>query len=647
MKVLKVGIVLAILTVTVVLENKAFAQLPLPNPIPASISSSTFYGDVGKWKRFEVSFTDSSWSGNPFDVEFQGVFTHTSSGRTLTQFGFYAGNNTWKIYFMPDRLDEWTFVTNSTDPDLDGQTGSFNCIPSNLPGRLIGEGNRWKLEDNGEYVAPILIPTRQWFKSTNTNDGIDDFILWADTTVGAQIVGTTLVYFGHSQNEVPYVKGQEGETFNLDMWDRMNDHYDMLRDREMGHYIMFYSDDAESPNNYGITEFSEAELRLFRYVVARFSAYPMVIWDTGIDINETRSNAWIDWFANWFNANDPWQHPVSSRTGGGSGGKFPDNGTYYSDGTSTFPSHNTVANDWSNRNVPTAYTDRWRENYSRGNFDRDKIRRAAWEVGLVGGTAIYVSGNENGGYLTDTYATDFEAAPDLGHRTNFFENTIFNLGSLSPHPELVTSGSNVVLVAVLDREYVVYDFNGGSIGIDLTHATGTLDVQWFNPRSGQFSGQTTTQGGGIRNFNAPFTGDAVLHITRDVDTTPATAPQNLVTAANGPFQIDLSWTAATDPESGIRYYKIYRDGMVVGQTVDSKPSTFSDKGLFPETTYAYQVTAINGAGLVSEKSNVGTATTEPAQKIFLPIVLQSVVAIFTILLFFGFSGWFFWLRHRR
>ena len=34
------------------------------------------------------------------------------------------------------------------------------------------------------------------------------------------------------------------------------------------------------------------ELRLFWYAVARFSAYPIVVWDTGIDIGETRSSQW-------------------------------------------------------------------------------------------------------------------------------------------------------------------------------------------------------------------------------------------------------------------------------------------------------------------------------------------------------------------
>jgi hypothetical protein len=205
-----------------------------------------------------------------------------------------------------------------------------------LPGKLTRQGNRWILQDQSKHVAPILLPTREWFKRTNTGDGVDGLIRWADDTAGALLIGTTLVYFSQAQEEIPYIIGQEGEQFNIPMWDRLNSHYDMLRDQGMGFYIMFYSDDSESPNRYGITAKSPEEMRLLRYAIARFSAYPIVMWDTGIDIQETRSNEWIDWFADWFNENDPRQHPVSSRTGGGSGGKIPNTGTYFSDGSATY-----------------------------------------------------------------------------------------------------------------------------------------------------------------------------------------------------------------------------------------------------------------------------------------------------------------------
>jgi hypothetical protein len=254
-------------------------------------------------------------------------------------------------------------------------------------------------------------------------------------------------------------------------------------------------------------------MRLLRYVVARFSAYPIVMWDTGIDIGEARNHGWIDWFANWFNANDPWQHPVGSRSGGGSGGKHPDNGTYWSDGALVLPDHHAFVTTWKSRRVATAFTDRWREDYSRGNFDRAQIRRAVWEIGLVGGSAVYVSGNNNGGYLGADYASDFQAAPDCGYAARFFRNEINALESLEPHDELVSAG-DAVLSAHLHHEYVAYLWRGGAVTLNFQHTAGLFDVRWYNPRSGQFTAAPGINGGAKREFLAPNHNDWVLHVQK-------------------------------------------------------------------------------------------------------------------------------------
>ena len=99
--------------------------LQLLCPVPAFSETNEKAITIGKWKRFEVSYTNPSFKGNPFDVEFYGSFTHKSSGKILKQPGFYAGKNHWKIYFMPDNLGEWTFHTSSPDPDLNEKAGSI------------------------------------------------------------------------------------------------------------------------------------------------------------------------------------------------------------------------------------------------------------------------------------------------------------------------------------------------------------------------------------------------------------------------------------------------------------------------------------------------------------------------------------------
>jgi fibronectin type 3 domain-containing protein len=92
----------------------------------------------------------------------------------------------------------------------------------------------------------------------------------------------------------------------------------------------------------------------------------------------------------------------------------------------------------------------------------------------------------------------------------------------------------------------------------------------------------------------------------DVDPTPPPAPDDLGAQAVSPSQINLSWTAVQDPESGVSTYRIFRDEEVVGST---SSTSFSDTELQPITTYSYQISAVNGDGFESEKSNEASATT--------------------------------------
>lgn len=88
------------------------------------------------------------------------------------------------------------------------------------------------------------------------------------------------------------------------------------------------------------------------------------------------------------------------------------------------------------------------------------------------------------------------------------------------------------------------------------------------------------------------------YIYRNIDGLPAdgtkpTEPTGLQVDPLG-NTLMLSWTAATDPESGIVRYNIYRNNIQVSTTSNT---TYTDSGLQEGTTYSYQISAVNGAGL--------------------------------------------------
>ena len=96
-------------------------------------------------------------------------------------------------------------------------------------------------------------------------------------------------------------------------------------------------------------------------------------------------------------------------------------------------------------------------------------------------------------------------------------------------------------------------------------------------------------------------------------------PTNLTANAVSSSEIDLSWTAPSNPGSLLLTgYKIERstNGGTTWSTIvsntGSTATTFSDTGLTASTTYMYRVSAINPVG-TSSPSNTASATTQAPQ----------------------------------
>lgn len=477
---------------------------------------------TGLWQRFEISIENSSWQGNPFDIILEVTFV-SPSGRNLHHLGFYAGENTWKIYFMPDEKGKWTYQTQSDDEDLNNKSGKFTCIHSNLDAPLICDGKQWRLKNgNGDFPViwnPAYPDGTHWgYRAHSVSDPDTEAALeFAEKVVGARLLGIGELLIAPydwakewPQNAVPYVKGKEGDEFFLPFWDKLNERMDAARDRNMGAYIMLYSDDALTPDIFGITPHSEKELRFLRYVIARLACYPHILWDTGIDIGEYRNNDWINWFVSWFSEHDAWKHPVSSRSGGGSGGIMPENGSYYSLGGASLPSRAELLNYLSETKVPIAQTDHWRPFISRGNWNLQKIRTAMWRCGLSGAQALYPDFNQ--GIIQFDQLE--QGAREIGIATNFFKNELrSDLLELAPHDELLVSAGEVILSASPGSEYVVYDEEGVGFSIDFSDTKHTFRSEWYNTRSGEKISNGKITGGKIQSFTAPAEGsDWVLHV---------------------------------------------------------------------------------------------------------------------------------------
>ena len=460
---------------------------------PLATIGKCWGNEVGRWQRFEAQFVNKTWKGNPFDLEIEVIFT-SPSGRTINHLGFYAGGY-WKIFFMPDELGKWTYRTQSTDRDLNHKSGSFICIDSDLVPPLGVAGRHWKLGgDRGDFPViwnpPVPDGVHWGFRGRELSDPmVKEALRFADEEIGARLLGFAALLIAPvdwaqswPQKALPYTAGKEGEEFFLPFWDQLNAKLDAARDRDMGAYIMLYSDDAMKPDHFGLKPYSKAELRFFRYVLARLASYPHIIWDSGIDIGEYRNREWIDWFADWFLEHDPWQHPVGSTSGGGSGGGMPKNGTYLSIGGAYLPSRSDLLALSSGKDVPVAHTDHWRPFLCRGDWTHRKFRIEAWRCGLPRAQALYLDYNQG----EVRYDEVLREGGAIGMASRFFRTVLRSDPSrLEPFDELLVEGQNAILAAHPSKEYLIYDSDGGSLKIDLSSAEGVLRANWYNPRTGE------------------------------------------------------------------------------------------------------------------------------------------------------------------
>jgi hypothetical protein len=475
---------------------------------------------VERWGRHVVSVANGSHSGNPFELEIEATFTHTLSGAELTLPGYYAGNDTWKIGFMPTEEGEWTWVTSSADGDLDGQTGSLTCVASTSRGPLAADGKKWRYADGG-YVVPVGVFVQLMHGAGSTAE-IEDF---ADFLQSNHI---QLVNFRLCEQDICF-DSVAARTMDLTLWDRLEERLGILAERGIGVDVMLYTDDGGKPSYGGE---SEEEAFLVRYAVARLAGFPVVNFNTGIDIWEYRGASWHDWYGNLVRSLDPYGHPVSSRAQAG------DSTSFMSAGVRTYNSVGDRNSQFSR--MLAAFTDAAEASMNNDNFGEDRdginghtpsdIRRTAWKGLLAGGVGFHVRDNINNDCANGQTAncdmpftvadieTRLESEQWLKLLQQFTDQKLTGVfESLLPESSLVGNGWAIADPA---RTTIVYLFLGvddtwdsgttDPLEVKLSGVAGDYDATWFDPRSGAETSEGVLTGGSDYSLTPPTTEDWVL-----------------------------------------------------------------------------------------------------------------------------------------
>jgi hypothetical protein len=154
------------------------------------ISGGFAQDKVECWGRYEISLP-AKVKGNPFDIELTATFSGPDT--TLTVRGFYDGNDTFKIRFMPVSQGVWSYVTQSEIPVLNKVKGRIECI---APGK--GNHGPVKQRINQDFSKQnLLLPPARHHRQKYLGGQTRNHIPYYDVLPISQIPMDTYAIFYH------------------------------------------------------------------------------------------------------------------------------------------------------------------------------------------------------------------------------------------------------------------------------------------------------------------------------------------------------------------------------------------------------------------------------------------------------------------
>jgi hypothetical protein len=489
---------------------------------------------------YEVTLTSTSSHSNPYtDVTLSGTFQGPT--QTITLPGFWDGGGTWKIRMAPTEVGTWTLTdVVSNDSQLNNQQEGTSFLARQPTSAEIANNevlrhgfvrvsksypHRFEHADGTPF---FLMGDTQWERAILSSDGLTYTgsqlfqsyqFEHPDSRVSKGFNVATMAHFGLTSPELPneggtaFVGGHINEVLNPAFFQAADFRVAYMTAKGIRPMIVIGSPD------HGLTSNTTWLGRFATYLVARYAAYD-VIWFGVKEYQEWGSTATaaINAIGNAYKNNDPYNHPRSTHT-------LQETGGLDSSGWLTF--HAIQGRGFDPLSLysfgkPVVQAEAFYEN----DPGSPHSSTSADLLGSVGIWRLYMRGAFEAGYQFNGNGDPAVIMANMNttqiqyhqHFRDFFvRNTEFQ--KLVPHNDLRVSGTAEVMAqeinengVVTGQEYVAYLVNGGSVTLDLSHASGTLEAKWYDPRTGLFTGQTTAAGGGNSTFNAPDSSAWVLHI---------------------------------------------------------------------------------------------------------------------------------------
>jgi hypothetical protein len=276
---------------------------------------------VERWGIEEISLRGPA-TGNPYlDVQFGAHYRFRN--RTVDAEGFYDGDGTYRVRFMPDEPGEWTYTTYSNAAALAGKTGAFTVTAptANNHGPVrVRYTTHFGYEDGAPYV-PVGTTAYAWI---HQGDALEEQTL--NTLRNAPFNKMRMCVFpkhyAHNANEpvyYPFPRTAAGENdythFNPAFFRHLEKRVGDLQQLGIeADLILFHPYD-----NWGYSKMPpEGDDRYLRYIVARLAAYRNVWWSMANEYDFMKSKTMADWdrFFRIVSESDPYSHLRSIHNSG-------------------------------------------------------------------------------------------------------------------------------------------------------------------------------------------------------------------------------------------------------------------------------------------------------------------------------------------
>ncbi len=273
-------------------------------PTSVTLAAGRTSISVPKWSIYEVCLEARKHYSNPYT---EAALTATFRGPgniTQTRSGFWDGDNMFRVRFTPTAQGTWSFTTSSSDPGLNGRTGSFRAtaalagnhgflrVDSKYKNSFVwDDGTRyfmWGQTADNIVLSALVNSNWKRFIDKSAGYGITKlrFNVYADYWEPAVHHGYADVqpYTGSTtspnRDELNFASlGTDSSNY----WQKLDEIVQYLETRGMVAELIFaspYQGNSQDPGK-GNRQFgtNTQNDRFFKYVTARYAACHNVTWN--------------------------------------------------------------------------------------------------------------------------------------------------------------------------------------------------------------------------------------------------------------------------------------------------------------------------------------------------------------------------------